>query len=352
MDGLGGGLRERYERAALGVVGVSIIALYAAAFSGVDFAVAARPDAAAPVEAPIPSYEEAARNELPVLTGPAIRDLGGTVKSLTLPVLVPDSGALLEKFDLIDYRLTDVRRGEAEVPRLFLTSLPPDLAAISSTEERKAAFIKLLLPLILSVNEGILENRERAAGLIDRLHAGKRLRRADGVWLESLMDTYGVESGDFDALMLKLDGVPPSLALAQAIEESGWGTSRFAKLGNAIFGQWTLTKGKGIVPLGRSDGKTHEIKAFGHLQESVANYVANLNRHAAYSGFRKLRGEMRENGGEIDGYALAGGLKAYSQRGDAYVRAIREIMRFNDLQGLDGAKLRGPARPTGPPKNS
>ena len=339
-------------RAATGVVGVSVLALYAAAFSGVNFAIAARPDATAPVEEPIPSYQEAALNQLPVLTGPAIRDLGGTVKSLTSPIVVPDSGALLEKFDLFDYRLADVRRGEAEVPRLFLTSLPPDLAALPAVEDRKAAFIKALLPLILSVNEGILEDRERASGLIDRLHAGKRLGQADGLWLETLMDTYGAKPGEFDALMLKIDVVPPSLALAQAIEESGWGTSRFAKLGNAIFGQWTFAKGKGIVPLGRSEGKTHEIKAFGHLQDSVANYVANLNRHAAYRGFRELRGEMREDGAGFDGDALAETLKSYSQRGDAYVRSIQEIIRFNDLDGLDGAKLRGPARPGGRPESS
>lgn len=339
-----GGMGRRYDRAALGVVGVAVLALYAAGFAGIDFAEAARPDAAAPVES-LPTYQDAARSELPVLTGPAIRNLPGGAKSAAAPVIVPDSGALLEKFSLIEYRLTDVRSGEAEVPRLYITSLPRDLAALQSVDDRKAAFIKLMLPLVLRVNEELLEDRARVKRLVGRLHEGKRLRAADLAWLDSLAEQYGAERNDFDGLVERLDVVPPSLALAQAIEESGWGTSRFAKLGNAIFGQWTYSKGEGIVPLGRSEGKSHKIKAFGHLHESVANYVANLNRHAAYADFRRVRATMRAQARELNGYVLAGTLTAYSQRGEDYVASIRAIMRFNGLSDLDGARLRGDGVP-------
>ncbi len=335
-----GSLGRRYERAALGVVAVSVLALYAAGFAGVEFAEAARPDAAAPVDF-LPTSQEAVRSELPVLTGPAIRDLPGTAKSVATPIIVPDSGALLEKFSLMDYRLTEVRAGEAEVPRLYITSLPHDLAGIPSVDDRKAAFIKLMLPLVLRVNEELLEDRTRVEQLVRRLREGRHLRAADRAWLDSLSGHYGVEPGDFDGLVERLDIVPPSLALAQAIEESGWGTSRFAKLGNAIFGQWTFVRGEGIVPLERSDGKSHRIKAFGHLQESVANYVANLNRHAAYADFRRQRANMRAQGQELNGYVLARTLTAYSQRGADYVTSIRAIMRFNNLTDLDDARLRG-----------
>jgi len=340
MYGFRGSLGRKYDRAALGVVAVSVLALYAAGFAGIEFADAARPDAAAPVDFP-PSDQETVRIELPVLTGPAIRDLQGGAKSVTMPIVVPDSGALLKKFSLMDYRLTEVRAGEAEVPRLYITSLPHDLAGISSVDERKAAFIKLMLPLVLRVNEELLEDRARVERLVRRLREGKRLRAADRAWLDSLSEHYGVEPGDFDGLAERLDIVPPSLALAQAIEESGWGTSRFAKLGNAIFGQWTFAGGEGIVPLERSNGKTHKIKAFDHLQESVANYVANLNRHAAYTDFRRQRANMRAQGLELNGYVLARTLTAYSQRGDDYVTSIRAIMRFNNLTDLDDARLRG-----------
>ena len=287
------------------------------------------------------SDQDAARNDLPVLTGPAIRALVGTAKSVTAPIIVPDSGVLLEKFALIDYRLKEVRSGEAEVPRLFITSLPHDLAGIQSVDDRKAAFIKLMLPLVLRVNEELLEDRARVEGLVRRLHEGKRLRAANRAWLDSMSGRYGAETDDFDDLTERLDIVPPSLALAQANEESGWGTSRFAKLGNAIFGQWTFAVGEGIVPLERADGRSHKIKAFGHLHESVANYLANLNRHPAYAEFRRLRAKMRTQGQELNGYVLAGTMTAYSERGADYISTIRSIMRFNDLTDLDGARLRG-----------
>ncbi len=335
-----GSLGRKYDRAALGVVAVSVLALYAAGFAGIEFAAAARTDAGAPVDL-LANNQAAARNDLPVLTGPAIRNLQGAAKSLTTPIIVPDSGALLEKFSLMDYRLTEVRTGEAEVPRLYITSLPQDLAGIRSVDDRKSAFIKLMLPLVLRVNEELLEDRAKVERLVRRLREGKRLRAADRAWLDSLSERYGVEPDDFDGLAERLDIVPPSLALAQAIEESGWGTSRFAKLGNAIFGQWTFVGGEGIVPLERSDGKSHRIKSFGHLHESVANYVANLNRHAAYAEFRRQRANMRAQGLELNGYVLARTLTAYSQRGDDYVASIRAIMRFNNLTDLDDARLRG-----------
>ena len=151
---------------------------------------------------------------------------------------------------------------------------------------------------------------------------------------------YGLDSLDFDALLKRVDIVPPSLAIAQAAEESGWGTSRFAREGNALFGQRAYKASKkGIVPKERPDGTNFRVRAFDHLIDGVKAYVHNLNSHFAYEDFRDLRATLRAETGHIDGYALAGSLLRYSERGEDYINTIRVIMRVNSLQVFDSAKL-------------
>ena len=146
-------------------------------------------------------------------------------------------------------------------------------------------------------------------------------------------------SEDIDELLRRVDVIPVSLAIAQAAEESGWGTSRFAQTGNALFGQWTVASDIGIVPEDREDGMTHKIKAFDNLAQSVAAYMRNLNTHRAYREFRQKRQGQRQWGEALDGHALASTLLRYSQRGDKYVKSIRTIMNANGLRELDGAHL-------------
>ena len=238
-------------------------------------------------------------------------------------------------FDTADYRLGEVRSGATAVPRILVEHMPKDLHEVE-TAERKRLFIKLALPLILAANERTLTERRRLLGLratafrIDEIaDAGAR------AWAERLRERYGVKSGDLDTLLRHVDAIPPSLALAQAAEESGWGTSRFTREGNALFGQRTYAPGNGIVPVGRSDGERFEVRVYDSLAASVASYMANLNRHEAYVALRTVREAQRREGRRLDGYILAGTLEHYSERGEAYIETIRSIILANRLDGFD-----------------
>lgn len=247
---------------------------------------------------------------------------------------------LKDIFQEADYVLDEVVAGKAKVPRLFLSTLPRDLASLKSTEERKALFFGTLLPLVLSVNSSLQEERAKVLRLSHRLRMKQQVSVADQVWLSARFKRYRVTDGDFESLLVKLDRIPPSLVLAQAAEESGWGTSRFVREGNALFGQWTFNpKDKGIVPDGRVAGKTHRIKAFDNIGESLADYVLNLNRHKAYQKMRQIRLSLRNQGKVYSGIDLARGLDKYSERGEDYVHSLHAIMNKNNLVAFDRAEL-------------
>jgi Bax protein len=243
----------------------------------------------------------------------------------------------------LDYRLEAVRRGEREVPRLFLASLPRDLAGLRAGAERKSAFLKVALPLVLKTNEALLERRARIIRLQQRRVHGSALSRGDRRWLDRMVKRYRLKHLDFEALLRRVDIVPPSLALAQAIEESGWGTSRFAREGNALFGQWTFKGEKGMRPLERRDDARHSVRSFDELSEAVHAYAHNLNTHPAYRRFRARRAELRRRDAPLDGFDLAGTLAGYSERRGAYVEALRGLIRHNGLGQFDAARLSGSA---------
>ncbi|MBL4613686.1 MAG: glucosaminidase domain-containing protein [Magnetovibrio sp.] len=240
----------------------------------------------------------------------------------------------------LDYDLDAVFQGDVSVPRLSLVSLPGDLRAIRETSQRKTLFFKSVLPLVLQVNEQIVEDRQRLWDLHAQLKTGSKLVALDRLWLAVMAERYGTKRGDIEAVLDRHDVVPPSLALAQAATESAWGTSRFVREGNAMFGEWTFTKKqKGIVPKERLTGKSHRVRAFDTLYESVLSYVTNLNKHNAYKEYRAMRSQMRINGQAVDGMVLAGALHRYSERGAAYVSELRSIISGNDLDLLDTAQL-------------
>ena len=244
------------------------------------------------------------------------------------------------RMDVLGYDLDAVLQGQSQVPRVTLASIPNDLGRIRETDERKAVFFKAVLPLVLQVNEQILVDRQRLWELSAAKKAGVKLDAVDRLWLAVMADRYGTRRGDIDILLRRHDVVPPSLALAQAATESAWGTSRFVKEGNAIFGQWTFAEDHdGIVPGARADGKTHRIRAFDSLYDSVASYVTNLNKHRAYKEFRAARAEMRIRGQNLDGKRLAATLHRYSERGAAYVDELYAIIDGNDLSLMDRARL-------------
>ncbi|HEY9347305.1 MAG TPA: glucosaminidase domain-containing protein [Inquilinus sp.] len=246
-------------------------------------------------------------------------------KTSDLVLKVDSAGKLSEIFDSADYALADVRDGEADVPRLLVEAMPADLRRLDSTDLRKDVFFNALLPLVLRVNEDIGHDRDRLLALQGLQHLGLAPSADSRAWLAELGERYGVADGDLDALLLRVDVIPVSLALAQAAVESGWGTSYSAQRRNALFGQTAASAAR--------------YAAFDRLIDGVASYARNLNTHPAYAGFRARRAELRAARLELDGYDLASTLLRYSTRGTAYIRDVRAMIRGNDLVELDSARL-------------
>ena len=249
------------------------------------------------------------------------------------------AGALSNTFKQLGYNLDRVRSGEADVPRLFLASLPGDIRHIRESSARKSLFFKTVLPLVLQANEEILRDRRRLWSLHFQARLGKKPSAVDRLWLLVLSEHYGFKTVSIDNLLKRVDIIPPSLALAQAAEESGWGTSRFVREGNAVFGQWTFSKAGNLIPTARDEDKQHRVRAFDSLLESVRAYARNLNTHKAYRKLRSLRHSLRLKGAPVEGLLLVDNIKSYSQRGEKYVKTIRGLIESNSLSRLDDARL-------------
>lgn len=223
----------------------------------------------------------------------------------------------------------------APIPRLYLRSFPPDWARQEMTRENKQYFFAALLPLVLAENERILRLRTQLFRLDPRSKSGQAV-----LW--ELARAYRLKPERKDllgALAARMNVLPPSLVLAQAAQESGWGRSRFAILGNALFGEWTWNAAEGIMPKRRDSNAKHFVRRFPDLRSSLASYMRNLNSHRAYGRLRQLRNEMLGLGIPLRGERLAETLVSYSQEGDDYVRKLRRIIRSNDLERFDRARL-------------
>ena len=269
--------------------------------------------------------------------------VAGVAKPAGVSVVPGNAGKLYADFRRIGYRLEDVRRGSGRVPRVFVAAIPHDIRDVASVTVRKAVFIKSMLPLILRVNEELRQRRDRIKALLARTAEGRRLDPGDGAWLDAQYRRHGLEPGQAELLLRRVDVIPPSLVLAQAVEESGWGTSRFALEGRALFGQRTFPSAPGLVPAAKGPEAGFRIKAFDHLLEGVRSYARNLNTHAAYLEFRKLRARMRagsDGPGGLDPLRLAEALEDYSERRGQYVETLKAIIRVNGLRELDGARLK------------
>lgn len=242
-------------------------------------------------------------------------------------------------FSTLGYNLDAVRNGEIDVPRIQYASFPHDLKEVSHTPERKALFLRFILPYVLEANNEVRQQRHRVERLRDELDHGLNIDPVDAGWLDQMFEEYKIENRDIELLLRRVDIVPPSLALAQSAIESGWGTSRFALEGNAAFGQWTTAEYKGIVPKERKPGADHKVRSFSDLKESVNSYLRNLNTHRAYVEFRILRAEQRAKNAPINSAVLAATLSRYSEKGSEYVKLLRQIIAGNKLRTLDNARL-------------
>ena len=236
-------------------------------------------------------------------------------------------------FDDLGYDLKGVRAGQKVKP-IYLTKLPKDLKTLGDTNKKRELFIKILLPLILDENEKITQDRKKLFKILSKNFntVGER------VWLKRRFREYKIEDQDLAKLKMRMDIIPVSIALAQAANESGWGTSRFALEGNALFGQWTWSK-KGISPKNKDLNKSHKVMQFQILKASVRAYKNNLNTHNAYQEFREARAKLREEGAILDGLQLTKYLKNYASIGEKYVRILDDIITNNSLTDFDKANL-------------
>lgn len=252
--------------------------------------------------------------------------------------------AVQKTFASLEYHLDQI--GERGIPPAIVAKIPNDLDEIKDTDERKRTFFKIMLPLVLLVNQEILTERELLLELHQQYQKNGSLTSEQRRQLKVIAERYHL---DFDSnklttlfriLTRRVDIIPVDLALAQAANESGWGGSRFTREANNLFGQWTFIPGRGIVPENRPEGETYEVKSFPTIYDSVRSYANNLNTHSAYQDFRQLRARQRRNGENLKGLILAEGLMNYSTRGEEYVTEIQSMIRSNNLERLAQAQLR------------
>ena len=244
------------------------------------------------------------------------------------------SAATINKlFKDTEHNLNDVREKKLVKP-IALTLLPNELKIIENSKKRKEFFIQIVLPLILKENNIIKKDRRTLFNIINKSNN----TASEINWLEKKYKQYGVKSKDLATLKIRMDEIPVSLAIAQAAKETGWGTSRFAQEGNALFGQWTWS-GEGLKPKQAKEGEDHKVMKFNILQASVRAYQRNLNTHSTYKAFRKARAESRDSKKPLDSIKLAEYLNKYAETGNQYVQVLQKIIIQNKLKDFDDAKL-------------
>ena len=244
-----------------------------------------------------------------------------------------NASTIKQLFQDTDYKLDDVRETKLVKP-VALTLLPGEIKMIESTKKRKEFFIQIVLPLVLKENNNIRLDRKTLFKIINKSNNTKLEKK----WLEKKYKQYGVTSKDLTTLKIRMDEIPVSLALAQAAKETGWGTSRFAQEGNALFGQWTWS-GEGLKPKEADENKGHKVMKFNVLQASVRAYQRNLNTHRSYKNFRLARAHLRDNNQPLDSLILSQFLKNYAETGNQYVEVLQKIINQNNLKDFDDAKL-------------
>ena len=232
-----------------------------------------------------------------------------------------------------NYSLSEVRRTKKVKP-IRLSLLPNEMKSIESSGKRKSLFIKIILPLVLEENNRIIIDRKKLFSILNK----NKNSKDEIKWLNQKFKQYGVVNKDLATLKVRMDIIPVSLAIAQAAKETGWGTSRFAIEGNALFGQWTWS-GEGIKPAGADTDATYKVMKFNVLKASVRAYQRNLNTHSSYKKFRFVRAQLRDDNQELDSLKLAEYLDNYAQTGIEYTKVLKQIIQQNQLKDFDEVKL-------------
>ena len=255
-----------------------------------------------------------------------IEDVPSDVVRLSAPVLE-------ELFKDTKYNLKKIRKDKIVKP-VIISLLPNEIKKIENTKKRKNLFIQIVLPLILEENNRIRVDRRKLFSILNK-NINSNLEKR---WINKKFKQYGVVNKDLSTLKIRMDMVPVSLAIAQSAKETGWGTSRFALEGNALFGQWTW-EGEGIKPSGADTNSTHKVMKFKVLKASVRAYIRNLNTHRSYKSFRRERAEQRDNFEKFNSLELANHLDKYAETGKEYVKILKQIIKQNSLTDFDDAKI-------------
>ena len=232
-----------------------------------------------------------------------------------------------------NYSLSEVRRTKKVKP-IRLSLLPNEMKSIENSGKRKNLFIKIILPLVLEENNRIIIDRKKLFSILNK----NKNSKDEIKWLNQKFKQYGVVNKDLATLKVRMDIIPVSLAIAQAAKETGWGTSRFAIEGNALFGQWTWS-GEGIKPAGADTDATYKVMKFNVLKASVRAYQRNLNTHSSYKKFRFVRAQLRDDNKKLDSLKLAEYLDNYAQTGTEYTKVLKQIIQQNQLKDFDEVKL-------------
>ena len=244
------------------------------------------------------------------------------------------SASTLEQlFEDTNYNLKDIRIKKIVKP-ISIDLLPNEIKFIENSKKKKELFIRIILPLVIEENNRIMIDRKRLFSILNKNSNSESEKK----WLNNKFKQYGVVNKDLTTLKIRMDEIPVSLAIAQAAKETGWGTSRFAQEGNALFGQWTWN-GDGIKPAGSDDNDTHKVMKFKILKASVRAYQRNLNTHKSYKEFRKVRAIQRDVFGKMNSLELVDYLDKYAATGDEYVKILKQIIDQNKLTDFDDAKI-------------
>ena len=335
---------QKAKKAIIAIASVAVVATIA--FSGINYLSKneiikepevkkelKKPEVKKEVKKPEPKKLEQNKETKKSKEKPKLEVKRKNVDEVILPNLNLKTETVLNLFKDVEYDLGKVRAQKLVKP-IYFTQFPRDLDALQSTKIKKETFIKIVLPLIVAENERILADRSKLL-----LVSGKKFTTdSEKQWLRQKLLEYKVKKGDLKELTKRMDIIPTSIALAQAAKESGWGTSRFALEGNAIFGQWTWS-GQGIAPLDRESNKNHKILKFPILRASVKAYQNNLNTHKSYSKFRQKRSVLRDKNKEIKGLELTETLNNYAQTGLEYTKKLNQIIKQNRLMDFEPVKL-------------
>jgi len=291
-----------------------------------------KPEVKKEIKEPAPK-KEVKKPETKKEVKPKLETKKQDVNEVILPNLNLKTETVLNLFRDVEYDLGKVRSQKLVKP-IYFTQFPRDLDALQNTKLKKETFIKIVLPLIVAENEKILADRKKLTIISNK----KYTTDLEKQWMRQKLLEYKVKKADLNELLTRIDIIPTSIALAQAAKESGWGTSRFALEGNAIFGQWTWS-GQGIAPLDRDSNKKHKILKFPILRASVKAYQNNLNTHKSYVKFREKRSMLRGENKKIVGLELTDTLNNYAQTGSEYTEILNQIIKQNKLTDFEPVRL-------------